>query len=216
MSRGTLTLSIVFLLVALAGGLVLVIDLAQRYASTSASVGIPTSSSGTVALSTPEIDGTIADGEYAGSYRNGDTGMELYWSVIGDRIYVGMRSPGHGWLAVGFDPDGPMMRGADIVIGFVQDGQVFAKDDYGDTQVSHKPDTDLGGTDDLLELAGSEDEQGTTLEFTRPLETGDSYDKPIVPGEKFVMLAYAEQDNWTAYHAKRGTVQIDFFAPGGE
>jgi hypothetical protein len=215
MNRGTLSLSIIFLLVALVGGLVLVLDLSQRYVPKSASVGIPAVPMGD-SLPPPTIDGAIADGEYGHSYRDEDVGMELHWSVIGDKLYIGLRSPGHGWLAVGFDPDGPMMRGADIVIGYVQDGQAFANDDYSDTQVSHKPDTDLGGTDDVAEVAGSEDEQGTTLEFVRPLDTGDSYDKPITPGEKFVMLAYAEEDNWTAYHAKRGTVQIDFFASGGE
>ena len=215
MNRGTLTLSIVFLLVALAGGLVLIFDLSQRYAAEALSEETPASASA-VGLSAPTVDGVVSDGEYVHRFRDEETGMDLYWSVLGEEIYFALRSPGKGWLAVGFDPDGPMMRGADIIIGFVQDdGETVVRDHYADTQVDHKPDSELGGTEDITEFAGSEDAQGTTLEFVRPLQTEDAYDKAIRPGEMFVLFAYApEADDFIRYHGQknRSTRSLDFFA----
>lgn len=219
MHRGTLTLSIVFLLVALAGGFLLILDLSRRYAVEAVSEEVPSplpASTGAVRLAAPTVDGVVSRGEYPHRYHDEETGMDLYWSVLGGEIYFALRSPGQGWLAIGFDPDGPLMRGADIVIGFVQDdGETLVGDHYADTQVDHKPDSELGGTEDITEFAGSEDAQGTTLEFVRPLETGDAYDKAIRPGEMFVLFAYAPRaDDFIRYHGQknRSTRSLDFFA----
>lgn len=207
MNRGTLTLSIVFLLVALVGGLLLVADLWLKNAPESASHS---------AASPTTIDGVIKEGEYAHTLQDETTGMALYWSIVGDKIYFGLHSPGQGWLALGLAPDGPAMKGADILIGYVKDGQAVMQDEFADTPYSHKADTDVGGSNDIISFAGSEDESATTLEFEHLLVTGDEHDKPIVKGKMFVMLAYADKADWTSYHGKkRTTIQIDFFAPEG-
>ncbi len=207
MNRGTLTLSIVFLLVALVGGLVLVADLWLKSAPESASSSM---------ASLPTADGVIQKGEYAHTLHDEVTGMDLYWSIVGDKIYFGLHSPDKGWLALGLAPDGPAMKGADILIGYVKDGQATMRDEFADTPYSHKPDTDAGGRDDIISSAGSQDDSGTTLEFERLLVTGDEHDKPIVKGKMFVMLAYSDKADWTTYHGKkRNTVQVDFFAPEG-
>lgn len=214
MNRGALSISIVFLLVALTGGLVLVFDLSRRYGPEGVTAEIPPQV-GTIVLPTPTLDGTLAEGEYAHHHRDEETGIDLYWTILGEDIYVGLRSPGHGWVALGLDPDGPLMRGADIVIGYVRDGEAVAEDHYADEQVGHKHDSELGGTDDLRKFAGSEDEKGTTLEFVRPLKTDDPYDKEIRTGEMFIMLAYSPtDDNFVRYHGNknRSTRFVDFFA----
>jgi len=216
MNRGALTLSIAFTLAALVGGLVLIADLWLKNLPEEESAGAPAPASG-VTLPTPTLDGLISEGEYARVLHNEATGIYVYWSVIGERIYMGLRSPGTGWLAIGLDPDGPMMRGADFLMGYVKDGEAYFEDHYGDTQVSHKHDVELGGSEDVLSFAGAEDENGTVIEFERALSTQDEYDKPIHPGEMFVMLAYAQNDDWTTYHGSaRDTIQIDFFAPEGD
>ena len=53
------------------------------------------------------------------------------------------------------------------------------------------------------------------LELERLLDTGDEYDKPIVAGEIFVQLAYAEADDWTTYHGDRNTIVVDFLSQEG-
>ena len=222
MNRSALSISIAFLLAGLAGGLLLVADLWIKNAPSaaiseggpSAPSQSPAAVSGGKPASPPAVDGVIAEGEYAQVLQDEETGISLYWSIAEDKIYIGLRSPGSGWLAVGFSPEGPMMKGADILIGYVKDGQAFARDHYADGQVAHRHDEELGGTDDIEKFAGSEDESGTTLELVRPLKTGDAYDKPIEPGEVKVLLAYSDSDDWTSYHKKRTVVTVDFFAGG--
>jgi len=213
-------LSITFLLIGLVGGLVLVADLWVKNAPEPASAGgspsesVPSSTSAG-ASSPPTLDGVIEKGEYAHAFHDQTTGMDLSWSIVGDKIYFGLHSPGQGWLAVGLAPDGPAMKGAEILMGYVQDGKASMQDEFGDTSYSHKPDTEAGGTDDIIQFAGSEDANGTTLEFERPLNPGGTNQKAIVSGPMTVMFAYSSKDDWTSYHRHRNEAQIDFFAPEG-
>lgn len=203
MHKSTLTLSITFLLAALAGGLLLVGDLWLKNAATAPVISV---------LSPPTIDGKIDQDEYAHSVFDEATGMHLYWTIVGDKVFLGLTSPGHGWLAVGLDPDGPMMRGADIFMGYVADGEAVLEDHFGDSPVTHKRDVDIGGSGDLVVFIGSEDDSGTIFELERYLITGDDYDKPLREGALFVQLAYADQDDWNTYHEARNTITVDFFA----
>jgi hypothetical protein len=66
---------------------------------------------GTAAVSLPAIDGRIADGEYASHYRAPGIGMELHWTIEDDSICVGLKAPTQGWLAIGWDPIGPIKAG---------------------------------------------------------------------------------------------------------
>lgn len=136
MHKSTLTLSMTFLLVALAGALVLVGDLWLKNAESEAQIDpvAIASLSGRAIDDAPTVDGQITEGEYAHKLTDEVTRMTLYWSLIGDRIFLGLTSPGAGWLALGLDPDGPMMRGADILIGYIQDGQVSVQDHFGDLE----------------------------------------------------------------------------------
>lgn len=64
-------------------------------------------------------------------------------------------------------------------------------------------DTKLGGgSDDILEKAGREENGYTVIEFKRKLNTGgDKYDKVLTPGKtvKFI-YAMADSDDFTAKH----------------
>ncbi len=169
----------------------------------------------TVTSQLPVIDGAIEADEYKNHYHNAQINMDLYWSITGDDIYLGLKSPGQGWVAIGLDPTGPIMQGADILIGYIQNGRLYLADEYAADITSHIPDTQLGGRDDLLQKAGSESEQGTVLEFMRKLNTRDRHDQPIASGRRIVMLAYSDSDDTSGYHgetAKRRAIAfIDFF-----
>lgn len=213
MNRSSLTLSISLVLVALLGGLVLVSAL--WFKNRPAAKNTETTTDQSADVGTPEglplVDGVIQEREYANSLQDEATGMRLVWTVDGDRIHMGLHSPGHGWLALGLAPDGPGMRGEDILMGYVIDGNVVLQDHYGDSPVSHARDVDAGGSEDVDEFAGSEDDNGTTLEWVRPVLTGDRLDKPLAPGEMFIQLAYAEQDDWSSYHGRsRNTLTVRF------
>ncbi len=177
----------------------------------------PTSPEDSASRALPKVDGTIGPDEYEHQYRIDQVNMDLYWTIHGDRIYFGLHSAAQGWLAVGFDPDGPAMQGADIVFGWVEGDTVVINDEHAPTLSSHVKDVDLGSRDDLLQRAGSEDEQGTTLEWVRRLLTGDSKDRSITAGKHLLMLAYSESDDPTGYHGeaglRRALIFLDFFRP---
>lgn len=81
-------------------------------------------------------------------------------------------------MAIGIDPV-VAVRGANFIFGYVSGGETFASDQFGTGMFSHSPDTGNGGTDDIIEYAGTE---GTVFEFSIPLDSGDNMDKPLVLG----------------------------------
>ncbi len=168
----------------------------------------------------PSLDGQITEDEYSHRYVAEAIGMELHWTIADEYIYLGLRAPAQGWVAVGWSPTGAIKEGADILIGYLRSGELFLQDYFANTSISHLNDVSLGGRDDLLEASGSEvtgPQPQTTIEFRRRLETGDKFDRPIAVGAQTVLLAYSPNDDFVTYHGeKRTVVQIDFFAGGAQ
>jgi len=218
-SLSRLTVSIAFLSVGLLGALVLVVDLWVKNAGVESQTDShSTTTTNGSAQEPPTIDGMVGEAEYAHQVVDELTGMMLHWTLVGDRVFMAVTSPGLGWIAVGLDPDGPIMNGADYWMGYVLDGETVFEDHWGDSAASHTHDTEVGGSDDILAFAGSESEDSTTIEFERLILTDDAFDKPMPNGEVFVQLAYSTKDDWTTYHGSktRNTVTVDFFATGGD
>jgi hypothetical protein len=137
--------------------------------------------------------------------------VDLGWEIGDGSIAVTVTAPTDGWVAVGFEPT-MAMKDADIIIGYVSGGEVFISDDWGDGPTSHKPDIDLGGTNDVTDISGSESEGSTTLAFTIPLDSGDAHDRVLTPGTTVkVLLAYGREgaDDFAGFHAWAETVEIN-------
>jgi len=163
-----------------------------------------------VALIPIAIDGVVFSGEYA--HRTDAGGFEVHWSNDINFLRVGLVSPGTGYVAIGFDPD-HRMKGANFIISAVKNEQLMIRDDYGDGSVSHTADTLLGGTNDIIEAAGREQDGHTTVEFVIPLATRDPNDKTLVPGETYdILIAYHQtNDSFAVRHSRRGsgTIRLD-------
>jgi len=155
----------------------------------------------------PEIDGDVAAGEYAHELSLG--GMRVHWSNDDDRLRMALVAPGTGYVSAGFDPTDRKV-GANFVIGYVADGETVVRDHYGTRGNLHEADTDLGGTDDLLAFAGTEAGGETTIEFVIPLDSGDSYDRPLQPGQTYVLLvSYQDsRDDFISWHSRHGIGEI--------
>jgi len=97
--------------------------------------------------------------------------------------------PGDCWVAVGFNP-GWVMKNANIVIGTIVNGASMVSDEFGDGMFSHKPDTLLKGTNDLISGTCSVQNNVTTLTFSIPLNSGDKKDCLLESG-KTVKLIFA-------------------------
>jgi hypothetical protein len=159
------------------------------------------------------LDGKVTPGEYRFRYADAASKLVFEWSVVGDRLIGAISTPDSGWVAVGFGGEGPLMYGADIVIGYVDAHGAHVDDHYADTPTSHVPDTALGGHDDVLASAGLLSAAGTTIEFERPLAAHDSTDRAITAGQTHVIMASSGSADFVSYHAggRKAVALLDLF-----
>ena len=142
--------------------------------------------------------------------------ITLKWKVEGTNLKVRVTAPTTGWVALGIMADPTpqnLMNGSNLIIGYYSGGAVSIRDDFADTQISHQPDLDLGGTNDVSETCGSESGGVTEIGFTIPLDSGDAYDIALTPGTTYNLgLAYAADgaDTFVPKHAFRVLVQQAF------
>lgn len=137
-------------------------------------------------------------------------GITMSWKVDGANLHVKLKARTTGWVAVGFNPT-DQMKGADFIMGYVDEGKVEIKDEYGDEQRNHSEDEKLGGTSDVTVVGGEEKDGSTTIEFTIPLNSGDKYDSVINPdGETIVLLAYGgRRDSFMPKHKFRTALKVN-------
>ena len=160
------------------------------------------------------LDGRISPGEYQFQYQDPASQIVFAWSIVGDRLYGAVSSPDTGWVAVGFGGGGPLMYGADIVIGDVDAHGAHVEEDWANTATSHVPEAAVGGRDDLLGTAGLQTATGTTIEFVRPLAAHDTTQQAIVAGQTRVLLASTESKDLMAYHSEghKAVALLNLFA----
>ena len=147
-------------------------------------------------------DGVVTEGEYASQADFGD--IRLWWSNDDTYLYLAMEGDTAGWVAVGIDPD-QGMQGANYVFGYVENDEAMIWDAYGTARTgpNHPPDEDLGGTHDIVEFVGVEEDGVTRFEAKLPLESGDQYDKALTPGESYpIIVAIGGEDSFSAYHLR--------------
>jgi hypothetical protein len=66
----------------------------------------------------------------------------------------------------------------------------------------------LGGTNDILEFAGTERDGYTILELKRALKTPDQYDLEIHKGSNKIIWSYGDSDSLDIKHSVRGYGEI--------
>ena len=153
-------------------------------------------------------DGVIGPEEYAHQQVIGQ--VTVWWRNDADYLYIAFEAATTSWVAVGLAPE-QRMPGANYLLGAVENGQAQLWDAYGQAPVgaTHPPDEDLGGSDDIVADAGVEEGGVTRFEAQIPLDSGDAYDKPLVPGETYpIVVAVGGSDGYNAPHTYRGGGQI--------
>jgi hypothetical protein len=136
--------------------------------------------------------------------------VTLQWKVIESEIEITLSAPTKGWVAIGFHPS-EMMQDANFIIGYVKDETPVVRDDFGTWFSSHESDEELGGTNDVTLLSGTEIGNETSLSFRLPLDSGDENDQVIVPGEETpVLLAFGTKDSLSSMHRKKAKKTVVF------
>lgn len=167
-----------------------------------------------VALLTIACTTTTGNDDPSGDWQSETVdGITLRWRTVEGLLKVELTAPTTGWLAVGFDPATGMLR-ANIIIGYVQAGIPWLRDDYGDTADSHRADIDAGGSNDILSTNGIEENGSTIIYFTIPLDSGDDRDRLLEAGESYpVILIYGEDDADDFSSVHRFTAQTTINIP---
>lgn len=154
-----------------------------------------------------KADGTVSDGEYRRRQVFGS--LEVFSRIDGDKVRIALRAKTNGYVAIGFDPS-ERMKDADIVLGFVKDGQAVVTDMFS-TGVTgpHPPDDQQGGRNDVTVFGGSKKDGVTVIEFERLLTTGDPRDKAVKAGSNRIIWAVGDTESAAVKHVQRGAGILD-------
>jgi len=153
-----------------------------------------------------EVDGVFNPNEYENTMYVEALEMEIGWLVKDNNLVFAVKTVGMGWAAVGFDPS-TMMRDANIIIGDVtEEGSVNIEDHFGVSNTGHRADE----VRNILQAAGSENEEGTVIEFVIPLDSGDDMDRKLETDQEYkVILAYhMSSSSFKIRHSNRTSVNI--------
>lgn len=148
-------------------------------------------------------DGAVSDGEYTQTHKLGE--IEVFSRVEGDSVMMALRARTKGYVALGIDPE-DKMKGADMLLGYMKDGQAAVVDMYSTGVYGPHPlDTAQGGTADVAAVSGSHKDGVLVVEFKRKLATGDSKDKPLKMGDNKVIWAIGDVGaDGAVKHSSRG------------
>jgi hypothetical protein len=139
-------------------------------------------------------------------------GFEFQWKVDGEILDVIISAPTTGWVSVGFDPTN-RMKDANYIMAYVDSsGQGVIEDHFGTNPTAHQSDISLGGTQDLELVSASQSGGSTTVNVRLPLVTNDEFDRPLTPGQTYVVIwAFGPDnaDNFSAIHRRRGFFRIE-------
>jgi len=153
----------------------------------------------------PNADGLIYAREYRHWLYEPNTGISFFWQNDATTLYVGLISPGTGWVSVGLGGREDK-AGTDTVIGCVRDGKVVLEDYCGVSKAEHRRDRESP----FVEAGGTELHGETTLEFAIPLESGDRRVADLVPGgtTRVTLARHGVKDDFAAEQTCCGTTWI--------
>ncbi|MEM7658075.1 MAG: DOMON domain-containing protein [Bacteroidota bacterium] len=133
-------------------------------------------------------------------------GMTVQWEFQEDRLLIELNAPTQGWVAIGFNETNQLaetyliMASVEGNEGRVLEHWVLAPGDY-------RPVNMLGGPEVVEFIRGEEQESGTTICFSIPVEAQDSFRKDLRPDAPFyLLLAYSRKDDFAHHSLMRTSI----------
>jgi len=144
--------------------------------------------------------GAIGPEEYPTSFSAG--GVTVHWMHDGQRLYIGLSSPGKGYVAISWRKAGEG-GWANLIVAWVSSGQLHIEDRK---VVDGVPPGALDSFN-VLAAAGKEGPSGTIVELVYPFETGDPADPVLRPGDVIeVTVSYSDSDDPDSEPTQSGSV----------
>lgn len=163
----------------------------------------------------PKVDGKIGSNEYAKSFKHEKSGITLYWSVVGDTLYLALEGESKGWIGIGFLAEKTdKKKGADQYLFYMEGGKLVALDMHQVKRTgAPSPDEKEGGKNSILASAATYEGGKWTVEFSRKLKTGEPTDVDIAPGKTLILLlAHADKMDPKEEHKKTARWYVEDFA----
>lgn len=136
--------------------------------------------------------------------------MTFEWSLEANLIHVKLSAKTSGWVGIGFNP-AHAMKGANFILGYVQDGNVKMKNQFGDTDFHHTDYDKSGGEKDITNVSGKESNGVTEIAFTLPLKSENNPNNVIKPDqETAILLAYGpDMKSFLIKHKYKTEVKVN-------
>ena len=135
-----------------------------------------------------------------------DIDMEFFWefSQEENKLNIVLKSPGSGWLAIGFEPTN-RMADANIVIAGFENENFLLEEHYGTGPTSH----DEIDETYIEKSIGERNNEINRIEFVIPLGEDSRYE--LTKGEKHtIILSYHNSsDNFMQRHNQRTTIELE-------
>ena len=158
------------------------------------------------------VDGKIGRGEYrsAGRFVDEDTGMEVYLLHDGKRLYVALKNPEHGWVAIGFGDDNEDLdKGANVVTGYMDKGILNIREFYTSEITGEMEVRPIKGSAGDISSAKGEEGKATTIEFTVPLNSTGKYGRHLDSGKIYPLIIAFNRSLEFPLALDRGEIHFD-------
>jgi hypothetical protein len=164
-----------------------------------------------IAGPSPAIDGAIGDKEYAASYTDPKTGITVSWQADSAALFCALRSPGAGWLAIGFGSGG--MNGSDMLIAYVDSaGAWMVEEQMGKSFFRHSK---VEQPKLIAGKAGLADGK-TVMEFALPLALSNGKVISAAAAQPFILAYHADKITFSKHTKKSAGSMILSISPAGK
>jgi hypothetical protein len=134
-------------------------------------------------------------------------GMSVRWYVEGGDLFVTMKAPTAGWVAVGFNTQ-PTLEGSLLILGAVEDGKVRVEEHIAQPP-KHPTRISLGGRSALRRFEAQEQDRETQVSFVLGLSLQDQIAPVLSLGASvYLTLAFSQEDDFQHHSIMRTSVQI--------
>ena len=135
------------------------------------------------------------------------SGMSVRWYVEGDELFVTMKAPTTGWVAVGFNTQ-PTLDGSLLILGAVENGKVRVEEHIAQPP-KHPTRISLGGSNALRRFEAKEQDGETQVSFVLNLAARDRLAPALSLGALVhLTLAFSQEDDFDHHSIMRTSVQI--------